>query len=260
MTYTAFDLSGKTVLVTGGNAGIGLGMCKALAAAGADIVLWGSNPDKNAQAYAVLAPSGRRILTQQVDIADEAQIISAMAHAVEQMGQLDTVIANAGITNTPTPFLETTSEQLRKIVSVNLEGTYTTLREACRHMIERSKAGGPGGSLVIVGTTGTESGMPRAAPYATSKGGLTSLMRSIVVEHARHGIRVNLIQPGFIQTDMTERHRADEAVSKWVLANVPQRRWGTSDEFGGIAVYLASDASLYQNGSVIVIDGGLLAA
>lgn len=259
MTFKAFDLTGKTVLVTGGNGGIGLGMCEALAQAGANLVVWGSNPEKNARARAILEKTGRRILAQKVDISNEAQIISAMAEAVQEMGPLDAVIANAGVGTGGTPFIETTKEQFDKTIGTNLLGTYFTLREACRHMVGRAKAGGTGGSLIIVGTTGTEVGMPRAAPYATSKGGLAPLMRSIVVEHARHGIRVNLIQPGFIETDMTEKYREDQAKLNWVMANVPQKRWGIPADFGGIAVYLVSDASAYQNGSIITIDGGLLA-
>lgn len=258
--YAPFDLTGKKVLVTGGNTGIGLAMGQALAAAGADIVLWGSNPDRNARAKEALAASGRRILAQRVDIASESAIVGAMGEALAEMGRIDAVIANAGIAGTSTKFLDTTADELKRILAINLEGTYFTVREACRHMVARARAGDPGGSIVIVGTTGTESGMPRFAPYASSKGGLAPLMRSVMVEHARHGIRVNLIQPGFIQTDMTDHYREDDRTQEWILANVPQRRWGKPDEFGGIAVYLASDASAYQNGSVITIDGGLIAA
>lgn len=258
--YAPFNLTGKVALVTGGNGGIGLGMCEALAAAGADVVLWGSNADKNAKAQTQLEASGRRVLAQRVDVSDEKAVIKAIAQAVAEMGRIDTVIANAGTGGHAKKLVETTAEDLRKVLAVNLDGLFYTLREACRHMVDRARSGDPGGSLVLVGSVGTESGMPRFASYAASKGALAALMRSILVEHARYDIRANLVQPGFVRTDMTDHFREEKQTEDWILATVPQRRWGTPEEFGGIAVYLASDASRFQNGSVIAIDGGFLAA
>ncbi|MBA2933825.1 SDR family oxidoreductase [Sphingomonas sp. CGMCC 1.13654] len=258
--YAPFDLTGKTVLVTGGNIGIGLAMGQALADAGADIVLWGSNAERNECARNTLAASGRHVLAQRVDVTDEAAIVAAMAEAIAEMGRIDTVIANAGTGGIATPFVETTANDLRRVLAINLDGAYFTAREACRHMVARARMGDPGGSIVLVGSAGTDSGMPRFGPYAASKGALAPLMRSILAEHARHGIRVNLIQPGFIRTEMTDHFREKEKTEEWILASIPQRRWGHPTECGGIAIYLASDASSYQSGSTITIDGGFLAS
>jgi NAD(P)-dependent dehydrogenase (short-subunit alcohol dehydrogenase family) len=254
-----FDLKGKVALVTGGNRGIGLGMAEALAGAGADLVIWGSNPEHNADAEAKLGRYGGHVLTAAVNVADEAAVVQAMGAAVSRFGRVDAVFANAGVGGTATRFVDATGAELQRILAVNTAGTFYTLREACRHMVARSAAGDPGGSLVAVGTVGTESGMQRYESYAASKGAAAPLVRAIVVEHSRHGIRANVIQPGFIHTEMTTSFRATDAIDSAIVQRIPQRRWGTPADFGGIAVYLAADASAYHSGDVIVIDGGYLA-
>jgi NAD(P)-dependent dehydrogenase (short-subunit alcohol dehydrogenase family) len=254
-----FDLSGKVALVTGGNRGIGFAMADALAEAGADLVIWGSNPKRNEFATEQLRVHGRRVSATTVDVADEQAVTRAFATAIDQMGRIDAVFANAGIGGAPTPFVNSTGEELRRILDVNTAGTYYTLREACRHIASRAERGDPGGSLVLLGTVGTESGMSKYQGYAASKGALAPLMRAIVSEHSRHGIRVNLIQPGFIETEMTDNFRASETISNAIVQSIPQRRWGKAKDFAGIAVYLASEASAYHSGNVIVIDGGYLA-
>jgi NAD(P)-dependent dehydrogenase (short-subunit alcohol dehydrogenase family) len=254
-----FNLEGKVALVTGGNRGIGFAMANGLAAAGADIVLWGSNAKNNEIAAEKLQVHNRRVSTDAVDVSDENSVNKAFAAAVRKMGRIDSVFANAGIGGEATPFIDSSGEELRRVLDVNVSGTYYTLREACRHMAQRADSGDPGGSLVVIGTVGTESGMSQFQSYAASKGALAPLVRAVVTEHSRHGVRANVIQPGFINTEMTDHFRASEKINTRIIKGIPQRRWGSPEDFVGIAVYLASDASAYHSGTVITIDGGYLA-
>ena len=256
MAYKPFDLTGKVALVTGGNGGIGLGMVEAMAQAGADVVLWGSNPDKNAAAVARLTPIGVRVLAQTVDVADEAAVDSAFAEAVEKMGRVDTVIANAGIGIKGKAFSEMPTEDYRKVLSVNLDGVFFTFRAACRHMVERSNAGDPGGSLVAISSLATVDGAARNEHYAATKGALLSMIKAIAVEHARYGVRANSILPGWIATDMTAKSQENDKFNANVIARVPLRRWGQPEDFGGMAIYFASDASRFHTGDKVLIDGG----
>ena len=250
-----FDLTGKVAVVTGGNGGIGLAMAEGLSQAGADVVIWGTNEGKNEQAAARLCASGRRVLAQRVDVSDEAAVSRAMAGALAMMGRLDTAIANAGIVGDIKPFVDYSYADYRKVVAVNLEGAFFTLREACRHMVARANAGDPGGSLVGISSIGAIHGSARTPAYGASKGGLLSLMRALAVEHARHGIRANCVHPGWVRTDISVDAMKDPKYQQ-LVKRIPVRRFGESRDFAGIAVYLASDASAFHTGDRIVIDGG----
>jgi len=256
MAYAPFNLSGKVALVTGGNRGIGLGMAKAMAQAGADIVIWGSNPERNLAAEQQLTSLGVRVKAQTVDVSDEAQVAEGMEEAVAAMGRVDAVFANAGIGYGSPSFVEMKTEVYRKVLSVNLDGVFFTLREACRHMVERAKAGDPGGSLVGIASLAAIEGAARNEAYAATKGAVISMIKSVAVEHARYGVRANAILPGWIATDMTAGAQGNSAFAEKVIPRVPARRWGEPEDFGGMAVYLASDASSYHSGTTIVIDGG----
>ena len=257
MAYAPFDLSGKVCLVTGGNKGIGLGMAEALAASGADVVIWGRKAADNAEAEKALKAAGApRVLSQVVDVADEAAVIKGMNAANEAMGRIDTVIANAGVGFGSTSFLDMDTETYRKNMAVNLDGAFWTLREATRVMVDRAKAGDPGGSLIGVASLAAIEGAGRNQAYAATKGGLISMLKAIAVEFARYGVRANAILPGWIATDMTAAAQAAPAFSEKVIPRVPARRWGEPKDFGGVAVYLASDASAYQSGTTTIIDGG----
>ena len=256
MAYQPFNLTGKVSLVTGGNRGIGLGMAEALAQSGSDIVIWGSNAERNLEAEGKLTSHGVRVLAQTVNVADEAQVVAAMAEAVIAMGRVDTVIANAGIGGGARSFSEMSTETWRRVMGVNMEGVFWTLREACKHIVERSKAGDPGGSLIGIASLAAIEGAARNEAYAATKGGVISMMKSIAVEHARYGVRANAILPGWIATDMTAGAQDNSAFAEKVIPRVPARRWGQPADFGGVAVYLASDASSYHSGDTFVIDGG----
>ena len=254
--YRPFDLTGKVALVTGGNRGIGLGMAQALAEAGADLVIWGTNEAKNKEATEALKKHGHHVLAQRVDVSHENEVAQAMREAVSQMGRIDTAIANAGIGGGGAPFTDITADALRRIEAVNVDGVFFTLREAAKHMVERAKSGDPGGSLVGVASLAGIEGAGRNQHYGASKGAVLSMMRGIAVELARHGIRANSIAPGWIATDMTAGAQGNKMFEEKVIVRVPMRRWGKPEDFGGIAVYLASDASAYHSGDTFVIDGG----
>ena len=255
MAYAPFDLKGKVALVTGGNGGIGFGMVEALAQAGADVVIWGSNGAKNADAEAKLRATGVDVLTQVVNVADEAAVAAGMAEAVEQMGRIDTVIANAGIGGGARSFSEFETETYRRVLSVNLDGVFFTFREACKHIVARAGAGDPGGSLIAISSLSAIDGAARNEAYAATKGAVISMIRAIAVEHARYGVRANAILPDWIATDMTQGAQDNQTFTDRVISRVPARRWGEPSDFGGVAVYLASDASTYHSGDTFVIDG-----
>ena len=256
MAYKPFDLTGKVALITGGNSGIGWGMAEALAQAGSDVVIWGTNAEKNRVAGEKLKGTGVRVKTQIVDVSSEQQVIDGMAEALAEMGRLDTVIANAGIGGGAPSFSQMSIETWRRVMGVNLEGVFFTFREACKHMVERAGNGDPGGSLVATSSLSAISGAARNEAYASAKGGLISMVYGLAVEHARYGVRANTILPGWIATDMTAGAQQSKAFAERVIPRVPARRWGEPEDFGGIAVYLASDASKYHSGDSFVIDGG----
>ncbi len=256
MAYAPFNLAGKVALVTGGNRGIGLGMASAMAQAGADIVIWGSNAERNQAAEGELLKYGVRVKAQTVDVSDETQVAQAMVEAVEAMGRVDSVFANAGVGFGSPSFVDMQTETYRKVLAVNLDGVFFTLREACRHMVDRAKSGDPGGSLVGIASLAAIEGAARNEAYAATKGAVISMIKSVAVEHARYGVRANAILPGWIATDMTAGAQGNSAFAEKVIPRVPARRWGEPADFGGMAVYLASDASSYHSGDTLIIDGG----
>ena len=253
--YKLFDLTGKVALITGGNGGIGLGMAEGMAAAGADIAIWGMNETKNAAAREKLGTYGKRVSAQRVDVSKEAEVVAGMDAAIKEMGRLDTVVANAGIGG-GAPIAEMTTELFHRVHAVNEDGVFWTFREAAKHMIGRAKDGDAGGSLVAVASTAGIEGAARNAAYGASKGAVLSMVRALAVELARHGIRANSIAPGWIATEMTKGAQESKVFAEKVIPRVPMRRWGEPEDFGGIAVYLASDASAYHTGETFIIDGG----
>ena len=253
--YTPFDLGGRGVVVTGGNGGIGLGMARALLAAGASVAIWGSRDDKTAAARARLAADcgdPARVHAFVADVGDEAQVDAAFAASVAALGKVDACFANAGVSSKGVMLTDMSLDEFRRIQRINVEGVFLTFRAAARHMAAR----GEGGVLVATASTAALEGAARNCHYGASKGAVTSLVRALAVELARHRIRVNSILPGWVATEMTERSFGNEKFAAAVLPRVPARRWGAPDDFGGIAVYLASDASAYTTGEQFTIDGG----
>jgi NAD(P)-dependent dehydrogenase (short-subunit alcohol dehydrogenase family) len=253
MAYKPFDLAGKVALVTGGNSGIGLGMARAVAEAGADIAIWGTNQAKNDAARAELEKTGRRVLALHCDVGEEQQVEAAFATTLAALGRVDGCFANAGVSGRGLKsFIDMTAEEWRRVMRVNLDGAFFTFRAAAQHMVAR----GGGGVLVGTASLAAIEAAPRSEHYAATKGGMISMCRAMAVEFARHDVRAHAILPGWIETNMTANAVANPKFAGNVMPRIPMRRWGTGDDFGGIAVYLMSSAGRYHTGDTFVIDGG----
>ncbi len=251
-----FDLSGRVALVTGGNGGIGLGMAEGLAKAGAAVEIWGTNTEKNARALERLKAHHDRVGVRVVDVASEAAVTAAMAATIAAWGRIDACFANAGISNAWKSFLDIGGADYRRLMAINVDGMLWTMREACRHMQERAEAGDPGGSIVAVSSMVFDQGAARNQDYAASKAAVLGFVNGVAVEFARYGVRANAILPGWVETEMTTALQQHEKFNVNVIGRVPQKRWGKPEDFAGIAVYLASDASAFHTGDAIRIDGG----
>jgi NAD(P)-dependent dehydrogenase (short-subunit alcohol dehydrogenase family) len=252
MPYQPFNLEGKTALITGGNSGIGLAFADAVAQAGADVCIWGTNDDKNSKALESLKAHGTKIKAIRCDVSDEQAVDDCFAETLGEFGRVDACFANAGVSGRADSFMTMSSEEWKRVTSVNLDGAFYTFRAACRHMQER----GDGGRLIGTASLAAISGQARGQHYAATKGAMVSMVYAMAVEMARYGVTANVVLPGWIETNMTESTFAWDKFAAAVLPRVPSRRWGQAEDFGGIAVYLMSDASSYHSGDTFVIDGG----
>jgi 2-deoxy-D-gluconate 3-dehydrogenase len=243
-----FELNGKVAIVTGGNGGIGLGMARGLAGAGARVVVAGRNREKSAAARDEL---GAGAIAIDVDVTREDSVASLFQRAVEQCGRVDILVNNAGINIRKPP--ETLSlAEWREVIDTNLTSAYL-----CSHAAypEMKKAGG--GKIINIGSMMSIFGAGFAAAYAASKGGIVQFTKACASGWAKDNIQVNAVLPGWIDTALTRRAREQiPGLHENVLKRTPAGRWGTSDDFNGIAVFLASSASNFITGATITVDGG----
>jgi NAD(P)-dependent dehydrogenase (short-subunit alcohol dehydrogenase family) len=198
MRGNLFDLSGRVAVVTGGNSGIGLGFAEGVAKHGADVCIWGTSSEKNAAAVETLRVHGTKVHAIQCDVSDEARVEAAFAETLDRFGRVDACFANAGIGGSA-PFVELTREQWQRVLRVNLDGLFFTLRGAARHMKERAERGDKGGRLIGTASLGALMGMSRGEAYAGSKGAVISIMQALAVEFARYGVTANSVLPGHSQ-------------------------------------------------------------
>lgn len=255
MSSAPFDLTGHVAVVTGGNSGIGLAMAAALASAGADVCIWGTNEARNTTAAERLRQHGHGVLALRCDVSNEDEVEAAMGQTVERFGRLDSCFANAGVGGAGTRFLETSLSEFRRVTDVNLDGAFLTLRAAAGRLVEQ----GQGGSLIGTASLAAVQGQPRGQGYAASKGGLISMIKSIAIELARHHIRANAVLPGWVSTPLADPALQSEPFERRVLPRVPVGRWGQPSDFGALAVYLASPASAFHTADSITLDGGYVA-
>jgi len=245
------DLTGRVVVVTGGNTGIGLGLAKGVAQAGASVAIWARNEERNEKAVAELSALGVDATWERCDIGDEAQVEAAMASTLRLHGKVDSLFANAGIYG-DAAFVDMTLDEWRRVLQVNLDGTFLSLRAAARHLVER----GEGGSLVAVSSTASIHGAPRKAHYAVTKSGAIALIRSLAVELARHRVRCNALLPGWTDTDLLADAKTFQKFVDNTTSRTPVRRWGTPDDFTEVAVFLADPTIMFHTGDTMVVDGG----
>lgn len=246
------SLAGRTVLVTGGNGGIGLGMAAACGRAGAQVVIWGRKAEKNDEAVATLTEAGITAHAIVCDVAEPDAVQPAFAASVEAAGgRIDAVFANAGTTGRGIPFLDVDLAEWHRVMRVNLDGAMLTLQAAARHMVERG-----GGSLVAISSTSAIHGAAGNEAYGASKSALLGLVRALAVGLARHQIRVNALLPGWTRTDLTSAGYEWDKFRDVTISRTPARRWADADEFGPAAVYLADPTITFHTGDTIVVDGG----
>jgi 2-deoxy-D-gluconate 3-dehydrogenase len=246
-----FELSGRVAVVTGGNGGIGLGMAKGLAKAGARVVVAARDEAKSAAAVRELQALGCDALALAVDVADERSVEALVAATVAQCGRLDILVNNAGI-NIRKPAHELALDEWRQVLDVNLTSAFLCSRAVHPHM----KAGG-GGKIVNIGSMLSLFGASFAPAYGASKGGIVQLTRSLAVAWAADNVQVNAVLPGWVDTALTRTARSQlQGLNERVLSRSPSGRWGTGEDFEGIAVFLCSDASAFITGTAIPVDGG----
>jgi 2-deoxy-D-gluconate 3-dehydrogenase len=246
-----FDLKDKVALVTGGNGGLGLGMARALASAGARVVVAARNLEKSASAVRELAALGPTPLALPVDVTDESSVQALIDDTLARCGRMDVLVNNAGI-NIRKPPQDLAIDEWRQVVDTNLTGVFLCARAAYLPM----KRGG-GGKIINVGSMFSIFGSAFAPVYSASKGGVVQLTKSLAVAWAPDNIQVNAILPGWIDTDLTrETRRQISGLHERVLGRTPAGRWGNVDDVAGLAVFLASAASNFITGTVIPVDGG----
>ena len=249
--FSMFDLSGKVAVVTGGNGGIGLGLARGLAKAGANVAIWARNEAKCESARKELAALGVDAISVGCDVSQEDDVATAVATTIDRFGRIDSCFANAGFGHAADP-LKLRMEDWRRLMATNLDGVFLTLRAVARHMVER----GGGGKLVAISSITEIFGAPVQPHYAASKAGLGGLVRSLAVRLGRDDIQVNLIQPGWIVTDATGPALGHAKLNETIVKRTPAHRWGETADLEGLAVYLASDASRFHTGDSIRVDGG----
>ncbi len=246
-----FDLTGKVALVTGGNGGIGLGMARGLAGAGARVVIAGRNAQKSQDAVQALRALGSDSFALAADVSDEASVAKLFAAVAERCGRLDILVNNAG-TTVRKPVDQLQLAEWQQVMDTNLTSAFL----CCRAAHPLMKAAG-GGKIVNIGSMMSIFGAPYAPAYGASKGGIVQLTRAMAASWAADRIQVNAVLPGWIQTELTDGARAQVAgLNERVIARTAAGRWGQPEDLAGIAVFLASAASDFVTGTAIPVDGG----
>ena len=243
-----FDLSGQVAVVTGGNGGIGLGMARGLAGAGARVLVVGRNAEKNESAVAEL---GEGAAAFAADLTEPAACEAMIEAALARWGRLDVLVNNAG-TNIRKPPQDLELDEWREVLEINLTAAFLCSKAAFAPMRD-----GGGGKIVNIGSMMSIFGAPFTPAYASSKGGIVQLTKATATAWAEFGIQVNAVLPGWIDTALTRRGRREvPGLHERVLARTPAGRWGVPDDLSGIAVFLAAPASDFVTGAAIPVDGG----
>jgi 2-dehydro-3-deoxy-D-gluconate 5-dehydrogenase len=251
MKTKLFDLSGKVAVVTGGNGGIGLGMARGLAEAGAAVAVVGRNQAKSDAAVAELKELGVKAISIPSDVTDQSAVAGMVERTVRELGRVDILVNNAGI-NIRKPPQALSLEEWDSVIRTNLTSAFL-----CSQAVYPAMKQAGGGKIINIGSMMSIFGASFAPAYAASKGGIVQFTRSCAVAWAADNIQANAVLPGWIDTDLTRRARKEiDGLHDKVLARTPAARWGASADFAGIAVFLSSHASDFVTGAAIPVDGG----
>lgn len=246
------DLRGQTVVVTGGSRGLGHAIAKAFALAGATVAITGRSSDAVQKAAASL---GDNVHGFACDVADEASHRAFAQQVIDSHGPVDVLVNNAGINPWYRRAEDTSLDEWRSIIDVNLTGVFLGCQLFGRHMLERAS-----GSIINISSVAAKTGLTRTAAYCAAKGGLEALTRSLAVEWATRGVRVNAVGPGYFETDLTAGLRDNKGIAGPVLGRTPMGRYGKPDELAGACLFLASPQASYITGQSLMVDGGWTAA
>ena len=249
----SFDLAGRVALVTGGNGGIGRGIALGFARAGAAVAIFGRNLEKNAAVLAELQATGTPALALAVDVSDRAALEPAFRRVEAELGPVDILVNNAGIANVSGGILQETAESWDAVLETQLNAVFLLSKLAAASMATRKR-----GKIINLGSMYSYFGGGLVPSYSAAKGAIVQLTKSMAVELAPHGIQVNAIAPGWIETDMTAVIRTDalKAMNDEILLRTPAGRWGRAEEMAGTAIFLASSAADFVTGETIRVDGG----
>jgi NAD(P)-dependent dehydrogenase (short-subunit alcohol dehydrogenase family) len=246
-----FDLTGKKAFVTGASRGIGQVIAVALAGAGADLALVARSEGGLADTAEQISALGRKAVVIPADVTEQEPVIAAVDQAIEALGGVDIVVNNAGGSSFMVPFLDLRLSGWDKLIRLNLNSAMYVCHAVGPHLVERGS-----GSVINVASVAGVAAAPFLSPYGAAKAGLISLTKSLAVEWAAQGVRVNALCPGWTATDLNRNLWEDETAGPATVASVPMRRWARPEEMSGAAVFLASEASSYMTGQVLILDGG----
>jgi NAD(P)-dependent dehydrogenase (short-subunit alcohol dehydrogenase family) len=246
-------LAGRVAIVTGGGRGLGRAFALALAEAGADVALAARSIGDIERVATEVEELGRRALAAPTDVTDAAAVERLVERVLSELGDLDILVNNSGITHSA-PLLETSPEEWDRVVATNLRGCFLCMRAAGRHFADRRA-----GKVINVASNFAFMGVPNFASYCASKAAIVNLTRAAAIEWAGVGVQVNALAPGYVETDMNAAARSDEELNAKILRQIPTRRMARPEELGPLVVYLASTASDFMTGETLVFDGGQVA-
>jgi 3-oxoacyl-[acyl-carrier protein] reductase len=258
MMSDPFDLSGRVALVTGASQGLGRRFAQVLAAHGATVGVAARQVDRLEDLRSELHDAGHYAASVMLDVTDLGAIETAIDTVEATLGPIDILVNNAGVA-VAKGVLEQTEADWDRVLDTDLKGAFFTAQAVAKRMVARSPKPAWGGSIVNIASLIALKVVGHLAPYAAAKSGLAQVTKAMALELARHDVRVNALAPGYIETDINREFLASEAGER-LRRQIPQRRFGAPEELDGALLLLASDASRYMTGSIIVIDGGLLLA